>query len=263
MIPRILIIAGSDSGGGAGIQADIKTVTMLGGFATTAITAITSQNTQTVSSVHPVPVAHIASQIDAVLDDIGTDTIKTGMLYDTDVIQCVADKLADSVAPLVLDPVMVATSGACLLERDAVVCLKQRLLPCATVVTPNIPEAELLLGRKIATKQDMELAAEEIAGLGVSSVLVKGGHLPGYVVSDLLWCGGEARWFESSRIESCHTHGTGCTLASAVATYLGYGDTLLGAVTKARHYVRGAIESAPGFGQGHGPLNHMHVLKRQ
>lgn len=260
MIPRILIIAGSDSGGGAGIQADIKTVSMLGGYAMTAITALTAQNTQGVFGIHPVPPDFIRQQIRLVADDIGVDVIKTGMLHNADVIEAVADTIASYHCPLILDPVMISTSGSHLLEAPAVDALKTRLLPFATLITPNIPEAELLSGHQITGRVEMEAAAQSIAALGAKAVLIKGGHLTGDTVHDLLWQNGQTIWFTSARIDTPHTHGTGCTLASAIATEIGKRNELAKAVENARHYVHRAIETAPGFGKGHGPLNHLHPL---
>lgn len=263
-IPKVLVIAGSDSGGGAGIQADIKAITMFGGFAMTAVTAITVQNTLSVSDVHPVPVPIITAQIDAVLSDLGADAIKTGMLHSAAVIDAVADALSGCAVPLVVDPVMVATSGSRLLEADAVTRLKQYLIPMASMVTPNVPEAEILADRTITSRDDMMYAARAIKQLGPRCVLLKGGHLASPHVYDLLltsetdYC-----WFESERIHSTSTHGTGCTLASAVATLLATGASAAHAVEQARNYVQTAIATAPGFGRGHGPLNHMHPLQRQ
>lgn len=262
-MPRILVIAGSDSGGGAGIQADIKTITMLGGFAMTAVTAITVQNTLSVSEVHPVPVAIITSQMRAVLDDLGADAFKTGMLHSSEVIDAVAAIIKTANIPAIIDPVMVATSGSRLLETDAVDSLKNKLLPLATLVTPNIPEAEILAEQSISGRDDMVRAARHIKQFGPKAVLIKGGHLPDEVVSDLLYIDESYyHWFESARIHSTSTHGTGCTLASAIVTYTASGVTLYQSVERARAFVQQAIATAPGFGQGHGPLNHMHLLKR-
>ncbi len=259
---RVLIVAGSDSGGGAGVQADIKAVTALNGFAATAITALTAQNTLGVHGVEPVPVDFIKAQMVAVLDDIGADCIKTGMLHDAPVIEAVAETLAahGGDVPLVLDPVMVAKGGARLLDQDAVAALKSLLLPGATLATPNIPEAEVLLDIAIEGAGDMEGAARALLDLGPGAVLLKGGHLDGDAVVDVLASPDGVRRFEESRIMSRHTHGTGCTLASAIATGLAQGMALTPAVTRARAYVRKAIATAPGFGAGHGPLNHAHTV---
>ncbi|MGH7003510.1 MAG: bifunctional hydroxymethylpyrimidine kinase/phosphomethylpyrimidine kinase [Alphaproteobacteria bacterium] len=256
---RILIIAGSDSGGGAGIQADIKSVTALGGYAMTAITALTAQNTQGVFGIHPVPEPFIRQQIELCLADIGADCIKTGMLATAATIETVVkalDEFARGV-PLVADPVMVAKGGAALLEPAATEAVRRLLLPRATLITPNVPEAEALTGRKIGSCAEMRSAGEALLALGAKAVLMKGGHLAGDRVHDLLiTAGGEARAFESPRIETRHTHGTGCTLASAIATGLAQNMALADAVARARAYVQAAIRAAPGFGKGHGPLDH-------
>jgi hydroxymethylpyrimidine/phosphomethylpyrimidine kinase len=259
---RVLIVAGSDSGGGAGIQADIKAVTALGAFATTAITALTAQNTLGVHGVMAVPAAFIREQMRVVLEDIGTDAIKTGMLHDATTIEAVCDELAARApeVPLVADPVMVAKGGHRLLAADAVEALKRRLLPRAAVITPNLPEAEELAGMAIANLAGMRRAAERLLGLGARAVLLKGGHLPGAVVTDLLATGAGIESLEGSRIETRHTHGTGCTLASAIAAGLAQGMGLRAAVLRARAYVRAAIAAAPGIGHGHGPLDHAVTL---
>ncbi|PZU50771.1 MAG: bifunctional hydroxymethylpyrimidine kinase/phosphomethylpyrimidine kinase [Sphingomonas sp.] len=258
-VPRVLIIAGSDSGGGAGIQADIKTVTMLGGYAATAITAITVQNTLGVSAVHAVLPEIVSAQIRAVLDDIGADAIKIGMLGDVATIEAVADALQGLTAPIVLDPVMVAKGGSALLAEEAVGALLARLLPRATVITPNVPELTVLTGTEIADEADMLLAAQELAGDGPVSVLAKGGHLEGDVVADWLVTRDGQQRFEGARIETRHTHGTGCTLASAIACGLAAGLPLADAVERARRYVITALHEAPGLGQGHGPMGHQAV----
>jgi hydroxymethylpyrimidine/phosphomethylpyrimidine kinase len=251
-----MIIAGSDSGGGAGIQGDIKTVTALGGYAATAITALTVQNTLGVSAVHRVPEAIVAGQIRAVLDDIGADVIKTGMLVDGPMIHAVGDALTGYDIPLVLDPVMVAKGGAPLLRDDAVSALKTRLIPRAMILTPNVPEAEVLSGRAITTAEDMVDAGKALLDLGCTAVLMKGGHLAGDDLTDWLITADEVARFNSPRIPTRHTHGTGCTLASAIATGVAQGLRVTDAVVRARAYVQGAIAHAPGLGSGHGPLNH-------
>ena len=225
---RVLIVAGSDSGGGAGIQADIKTVTALGAYAATAITALTAQNTLGVFGVHAVPIAFIRQQIDLVLDDIGADAVKTGMLHSAEVIDAVAAAIREKArrAPLVVDPVMVAKGGASLLDPDAVGALRERLLPLAAIVTPNAPEAQALTGQRVETLDDLERAARSLAGMGPRAALVKGGHVAGPVVRDVLFADGRVEIFESPRIESTSTHGTGCTLASAIATGLAQGMPL-------------------------------------
>jgi hydroxymethylpyrimidine/phosphomethylpyrimidine kinase len=255
-LPRVLAIAGSDSGGGAGIQADIKTITALGGFATTAITAITAQNTLGVTAIETLSAGMVTAQIQAVLSDIGTDAIKTGMLANAEIIAAIADALTATSAPLVLDPVMIATSGARLIDPSALDQLAGRLFARAHVITPNIPEAEALTGLIIHDRASMLAAATNLLALGPQAVLIKGGHLPGEHVIDLLLNHDGARWFEDPKIDTRHTHGTGCTLASAIATGVAQGMLLFDAVARARHYVRRAIETAPGFGHGHGPLNH-------
>ncbi len=255
---RVLVVAGSDSGGGAGIQADIKTITALGGFAMTAVTALTVQDTRGVHDVLAVPPAFVAAQMRAVLDDPGADAVKTGMLGDAATVAAVAEVLASRPArlPLVVDPVLAAKDGRPLLAESARKVLTQDLLPLATLLTPNVPEAEALTGLVIADRAAMRPAAEALLALGVPAVLLKGGHLPGGDVIDLLASAEGMQEFRALRIASRHTHGTGCTLASAVAAGLAQGMDLAGAVARARAYVRAAIASAPGFGAGHGPLNH-------
>lgn len=255
---RVLIVAGSDSGGGAGIQADLKAVTALGAFGATAITALTAQNTRGVHGVMAVPIAFIRQQIAVVLDDIGADAIKTGMLHDVPTIEAVCAEIAARApgVPLVADPVMVAKGGHPLLQPDAVETLKTRLLPLATVITPNLPEAEVLTGMTIRDAAQMRAAASALMALGVPAVLLKGGHLEGARIVDLLVTRDGVEAFESPRVETRHTHGTGCTLASAVAAGLAQGLALRDAVVRARAYVRAAILSAPGLGHGHGPLDH-------
>ncbi len=259
---RVLVVAGSDSGGGAGVQADIKTVTALGGYAMTAITALTAQDTHGVHGVMPVPPAFIAQQMRLCLADIGADAIKIGMLGDVATVDVVADVLADGAQglPLVLDPVMVAKGGASLLAIEAVARLRARLFPLAALITPNLPEAELLTGMPITDEPSMRAAVGVLLGQGARAVLLKGGHLPGDALVDLLAVDGEITAFRSQRIATRHTHGTGCTLSSAVAVGLAQQMALADAVTRARDYVRMAIETAPGYGGGHGPLNHAVTL---
>ncbi len=255
---RVLIIAGSDSGGGAGIQADIKAVTAMNGFAMTAITALTAQNSVGVHGVHMVPGAFIAQQIKVVLDDLGADAIKTGMLGDAATVALVGDMLR-KYAPkmkLVVDPVMVAKGGASLLTDDAVAQLRRLLLPMATLLTPNLPEASLLTGIDIVDEAGMHRAAAALLTMGPDAVLLKGGHLPGDELIDLLVTDEATVAFRSARIHTAHTHGTGCTLASAAAAGLAQGMALVDAVSRARAYVQAAIFAAPGYGAGHGPLNH-------
>jgi len=260
---RVLIVAGSDSGGGAGIQADIKTVTALGGYAASAVTALTAQDTIGVHEVRPVEPAFVARQMELVLADIGADAIKLGMLHDAGVIDAVADVL-DRMAPhipLVLDPVMVAKGGRHLLDKNAVAVLKRRLAGRARVITPNLPEAEVLAERAIETRETMIETARALLTLGCKAVLLKGGHLPGKTVIDALASADGVELFEYPRIETMNTHGTGCTLASAIATGLAQGLTLRDAVARARAYVQEAIRTAPAIGHGHGPLNHGHTVR--
>ena len=259
---RVLIIAGSDSGGGAGIQADIKSVTAMGGYAMTAITALTAQNTLGVSAVHPVPVDFLREQIRVVIEDIGVDCVKTGMLHDAAVIDVVAEALdqwAQGV-PLVVDPVMVAQSGANLLEQGALVALRERLLPRATLVTPNLPEARALLEDDIPGAEAMEAAASALRQISGGAVLLKGGHLPGDALLDVLHDGEALHLFHHQRVPTRHTHGTGCSLASAIATGLAQGHGLTAAVTRGRAFLLEAIRTAPGLGRGDGPVNHVHTL---
>lgn len=256
---RILIIAGSDSSGGAGIQGDIKTVTALGGYAMTAITALTAQNTTGVYGIHPIPPDFIRQQIELVTSDIGVDAVKTGMLHSEQVIEVVADCIrAMQPAFFVLDPVMVAKGGAALLEENALTALKRKLLPLATIITPNIPEAEYLTGSRIHSLNDMEQAAQRIAALGSANVLIKGGHGTDDVIHNVLWANGSAYYFETPRLKTLHTHGTGCAMASAIATFLAQGMAIEQAVKAAGDYVYQAILHAPGLGHGHGPLRFMH-----
>ena len=253
---RVLIIAGSDSGGGAGIQADIKAVTMLGGFAATAITALTVQNTLGVHGVHPVPLEVIAAQADAVLDDIGADAVKTGMLGSAEVVRCVARILDRAGVPVVVDPVMIAKGGSPLLADDAVAAVRELMVPRAALLTPNAPEAEALTGIEVADLDGQRRAGEALLAMGAGAVLMKGGHVPGETVVDLLMTPGGETLLEGPRIETRHTHGTGCTLASACAAGIARGLPLEQAVAEGWAYVAEAIRRAPGLGRGHGPLDH-------
>ena len=261
---RVLIVAGSDSGGGAGIQADIKAVTMLGGFAATAITALTAQNTLGVHGILGIDPAFIRQQMQVVLRDIGADCLKTGMLHSAAVIETVAATIEEEAAgvQLVVDPVMVAKGGAALLQDSAASALIALMVPRATVLTPNLPEAEALTGLEVANLDGMRRAGAALLKLGPKAVLLKGGHLQGPVLFDLLLTSDGETVFESRRIETSHTHGTGCTLASAIATGLAQGMDVAAAVARARAYVHRAIATAPGLGHGHGPLNHGHPLDR-
>ncbi len=258
---RVLIVGGSDSGGGAGIQADIKTVIALGGYAATAITALTVQDTQGVSGVHTLQPDFVAAQMRAVLDDIGADCIKTGMLCSASVLETVAEVVRGRDLPMVVDPVMAAKGGAALLELGAADALLRYLAPLATVLTPNIPEAEALLGHRVRDPDAMAQAARELCDLGPGAVLLKGGHLPGEQLWDVLVDATEVHYFEGPRLQTRHTHGTGCTLASAIATGLAQGIPLVEAVRRARDYLREAIRTAPGLGRGHGPVNHGHTVR--
>ena len=259
---RVLVIAGSDSGGGAGIQADIKTVTALGGHAATAITAVTVQNTLGVFGVHPIPLAVIEAQVRAVLDDIGTDVIKTGMLGDYAVVELVARLIGEAGAPAVVDPVMVAKGGASLLDEGATAAVRELLIPRAALLTPNAPEAGVLTGAAVETTEDLVRAGEALLGMGAAAVLMKGGHIPGERLVDVLMTPYATVRYESGRIDTRHTHGTGCTLASACAAGLAQGLALDAAVEQARDYVREAILRAPGLGGGHGPLDHAWPVRR-
>ncbi len=260
--PRALTIAGSDSGGGAGIQADLKTFAALGVFGTSAVTAITAQNTLGVTAVAEVPIEVINDQIDAVVSDIGVDAVKTGMLSSAEIVGCVAEAVERlELSPLVVDPVMVAATGAQLLRDDAVESVKERLVPLATVITPNIPEAEVLTGIEIETIEDMELAGGELVALSADAAVVKGGHLEdgsGRVTDVLVTREGVTR-FTSLRIDTTSNHGTGCTFASAIAAHLAHGLDLTRAVDTAQRFVWNAMANATPIGSGHGPLNHMYA----
>ncbi|UCD86583.1 MAG: bifunctional hydroxymethylpyrimidine kinase/phosphomethylpyrimidine kinase, partial [Desulfobacterales bacterium] len=234
---RILTIAGSDSGGGAGVQADLKTITVLGGFGMSVLTALTAQNTVGVAAIHPVPLEFIAQQLDAVLSDIGADAVKTGMLFNADTIEVVADRLsAYGTEKLVVDPVMVAKGGDVLLVKEARETLVSRLIPMALVVTPNIPEAEVLSKRSIRTEQDIHEAARTIHGMGARYVLIKGGHLAG-PATDYLYDGKAFLECSKVRIDTTHTHGTGCVYSAAIATYLALELDVTGAVKKAKDFI--------------------------
>lgn len=260
---RVLIVAGSDSGGGAGIQADIKTVTALGGYAATAVTALTAQDTRDVYEVVAVDPAFIRKQMEVVMDDIGADAIKLGMLHDESVIDAVCAVLEGSAAdiPVVTDPVMVAKGGARLLSERAVDTLRNRLLPLSRIVTPNVPEAEVIAGMSIRDEKDRRAAAAKILDLGAGAVLLKGGHMEGDIVADVFATAAESRVFEHRRINTTSTHGTGCTLSSAVATGIARGLDLETAVGRAIDYVHEAIRRAPGFGAGRGPLDHGYTMR--
>ena len=257
-IPKILIIAGSDSGGGAGIQADMKAITYFKGYAMTAITAVTSQNTKGVQAIFPLPIDHVESQINSVLQDLNPDIIKTGMLADTNLIEMIADKVGDY--KLVIDPVMVATSGDILVPQDCVLAIKEKLLPKSFLTTPNLHEAELLSGQKINNTEEQIEAAFKILDLGVKNVLVKGGHLTNEMITDVLVEEDRTvNCFESKKINSKNTHGTGCTLASSIACLIGHGNNLSESVQQGIDYVQKGILLAPNFGSGNGPILHFDV----
>ena len=253
---RVLIFAGSDPGGGAGLQADVKTVTALGGHAMTAVTAITVQNTVGVQHVHPLPVELVEAQARAVLDDLGADALKTGMLGDAALVERVAALIDEAGRPAVIDPVMVATSGDGLLPREAVAAVRDLLVPGAALLMPNAPEAEALTGLPVADEAGQRAAGEALLRLGASAVLMKGGHIPGDRVVDLLIAPVGVTRFESGRIKSRNTHGTGCTLASGIACGLAQGLGLERSVARARDYLLEAIRRAPHLGRGHGPVDH-------
>lgn len=262
---RVLIVAGSDSGGGAGLQADIKAVTCLGAFAMTAVTALTAQNTLGVMGIHAVPVDFIQQQMRVVLEDLGADCLKTGMLHSSAVIEAVVAVLQEPAyraLPLVADPVMVAQSGASLLQEDAVAALTTLLLPRATLLTPNAPEAERLTGLTVDSLDGQKRAGEALLKLGAKAALVKGGHLPGPLMQDVLVTEEGLEVFSAPRIETEETHGTGCTLASAIAAGLAQGLGLRAAVLRGRAYLLEALRTAPGFGQSQGPVNHAHTVRR-
>ena len=257
-IPRAMTVAGSDSGGGAGIQADLKTFAALGVYGTSVLTAITAQNTLGVTGIHEIPAGMVAAQIEAVLSDIGADVVKTGMLSSGDIVETVARELNHfRVSLVVVDPVMVAKSGDRLLREDAVGAIRRHLLPLATVVTPNIAESETLADMRIESRDDARRAAHKIVSMGARAVVVKGGHLPGPPL-DVFYDGREFKEFEGPRIETRNTHGTGCTFASAIAAGLAKGVNVVEAVAAAKEYVTEALRGSLEVGGGHGPLNHFY-----
>ena len=263
-ISRLLTIAGSDSGGGAGIQADLKTFAAHGAFGMSAIVALTAQNTREVRAVHGAPAEFVAQQIDVVFEDLGVDGVKIGMLATPDLVRVVADRLrvhARPGLPVVLDPVMVAKSGARLLAQEAIAALREELVPVASLVTPNLPELESLTGRPVAAEEERRAAAAEIGALG-PAVLAKGGHGEGDELVDLLWADGAVHRFSHPRIATASTHGTGCTLSSAIAARLARGEALKDAVEGAIEYLRGAIRAAFPLGRGAGPVNHLYRIAR-
>ena len=257
-VPVAMTIAGSDSGGGAGIQADLKAFSALGVYGASTLTAITAQNTVAVTAVHELPVELIAAQIEAVVSDIGVDAVKTGMLSSSAIVQVVAEEIQrHGLEAVVVDPVMVAKSGDPLLQETAVASVRTALVPLATLVTPNLPEAETLTGLTISGDEDMREAARHIIGMGARAVVVKGGHREG-PATDLFYDGQGFTEFSSERFDTVNTHGTGCTFASAAAAGLAQGKSVLDAVAQAKEYVTEAIRHAYPLGQGHGPVHHFH-----
>jgi hydroxymethylpyrimidine/phosphomethylpyrimidine kinase len=255
---KILIIAGSDSSGGAGIQADIKTVTALGSYAMTAVTAVTAQNTKGVKKITPIPTKNVQKQITMILDDIGTDSVKIGMLHNVSVIKCVYTILKKyKLKNVVLDPVMIAKDGTKLINSNSIAYLKKLLLPLSNLVTPNIPEAEVLTGYPISNKDDMIRAAKKILNMGSKNVLLKGGHLKSKMIFDILATKKGITIFKKRKIRTKNTHGTGCTLSSAFATCLSQKKNIVKSCKISLRYVDKAIASAPGYGKGFGPLNHL------
>ncbi|MBI1301743.1 MAG: bifunctional hydroxymethylpyrimidine kinase/phosphomethylpyrimidine kinase [Alphaproteobacteria bacterium] len=260
MIPNILSIAGSDPSGGAGIQADLKTFSALGCYGMAVVTSLTAQNTQGVTGVVDVPPAFVKQQIDTIFDDIEVAAVKIGMLSNTEIMEAVANALEQHKPRfIVLDPVMVATSGDSLITSDAIETMKKRLIPMADLITPNIPEAEKLMRKAVI---DMEIAAESLCDLGCKAVFLKGGHLKGEVKRDVLFSNGTIDIFETPRIETKNTHGTGCTLSSAIAAYIGHGYPIDKACESAKNYVTEALKNADqlSVGKGHGPVNHLYKM---
>ena len=255
---KVLIIAGSDSSGGAGIQADIKTVTALGSYAMTAVTAVTCQNTKGVKGITSIPVKNFEKQLIMVLDDIGTHSVKIGMLHNTNIIKSVYKVLRKyKMKNIVLDPVMIAKGGSRLVNKSSIKYLKKLLLPLCNVITPNIPEAEVLTGCSILNKEDMIKAAKKIVRMGAKNVLLKGGHLKNKMIFDILVSRNVIKVFPKRKIKTKNTHGTGCTLSSALATFLSQKKNIYKSCKFSLKYVDQAIYSAPGFGNGYGPLNHL------
>lgn len=262
-MPRALTIAGSDSGGGAGIQADLKTFTVLGVYGMSVVTAVTAQNTLGVQGVYPLTPDQVAAQLDSVLSDIGTDAAKTGMLFDAPIIEVVADRIRRyGIRNLVVDPVMIAKGGQALLLPEAQAALREKLLPLAAAVTPNLPEAEALTGMKVRSREDMAAAAARLLEMGARAAVIKGGHLPDGDAEDLLYTPTHQEWLKGPRVQTRHTHGTGCTFSAAIAAGLAGGMSLEDAVRQAKAFITLAIEKAPGLGGGHGPTNHLAWLER-
>jgi hydroxymethylpyrimidine/phosphomethylpyrimidine kinase len=259
---KVLIIAGSDSSGGAGIQADIKTVTALGSYAMTAITAVTCQDTKSVKAINAIPIKNLQKQIEMVLDDIGADAIKIGMLHNSSVIKCVHRCLKKyKVKNIILDPVMISKGGSRLVNISSIKYLKKFILPLCEVVTPNIPEAKVLTGYSIINKEDMIRAAKKIISMGAKNVLLKGGHLKNKMIFDILVSKKKVIIFPKRKIKTRHTHGTGCTLSSALATCLSQKKNIHKSCKISLNYVNKAILTAPGYGKGFGPLNHLVSFK--
>lgn len=256
--PAVLTIAGSDSSGGAGIQADLKTLSALGVYGASAITAVTAQNTREVVDIFPLPPELVASQIDAVASDIDLAAVKTGMLANTAIIEVVAAKVREhDLQPLVVDPVMVAQSGDRLIDSDALQTMREQLVPLATVLTPNLPEAEALLDRPVASWDDVRDAARDLVAMGAQSVVIKGGHREGPAI-DIFYDGNELHDFTAVRVDTTSTHGTGCAFASAIAAALAKGTNARGAVALAKAFVTKALQSAYPIGKGHGPIHHFY-----
>jgi len=259
---RCLTIAGSDSGGGAGIQADLKTFAALGAYGMSVITALTAQNTVAVTAVHAAPPEFVAAQLDAVLSDMGCDVVKLGMLYNAEIISAIAEKLREyKIDRIVLDPVMVSKSGAPLLQPDAIAALKRELLPIAALITPNLPEASVLLGREVTRSDQMEKAAADLIAFGCHAVLIKGGHAGGDSADDYFRAAnGQSKWLRAARIDTQNTHGTGCTYSAAIAAFLAKGAAMPDAIRAAKEYLTAAIRAGAEYklGTGHGPLQHLY-----
>lgn len=260
----VLTVAGSDSGGGAGIQADLKTITLLGSYGASVLTALTAQNTKGVKSVHGLPPSFVKDQLEAVLSDLPIDVIKTGMLHTPAIIELLAEYLSEQprLIPLVVDPVMVAKGGAQLLELDAIQTFVRDIIPQSYLLTPNLPEAERLLNRRVQTTEEMERAARELHAMGAANVLIKGGHQSGAEVIDILFDGQTIHHFSSERVFTSATHGTGCTFSSAIAAFIAQGEPLKEAVRKAKEFISNAIRLARPMGKGHGPVNHYLASQR-
>jgi hydroxymethylpyrimidine/phosphomethylpyrimidine kinase len=262
-VNKALTIAGSDSGGGAGIQADLKTFQELGAYGMSAITAVTAQNTLGVHGVYPVSIEGIVKQIDAIGEDLGTDALKTGMLFSSDVIEAVSERIHHyGWLNVVVDPVMIAKGGAKLLQDEAVRAMKEKLIPLTAVITPNIPEAEVLTDVKIESMEDRREASRILVGMGAESVVIKGGHADDGEVIDLFYDGSTFEELVSPRIDTPHTHGTGCTFSAAITAQLANGLSMKAAVVTAKEFIRAAIEEELGIGGGHGPTNHWAYNKR-